>query len=85
MAREAIVKSIPAPTGGWNARDNIANMDPKDAVSLENWFPGTTACELRFGYSNHATGMTGEKVETLMVWNGPSTSTMFAVTNAGKL
>ena len=85
MGAEAIVKSIPAPTGGWNARDNIANMDPKDAVSLENWYPGTTACELRFGYSNHATGMTGEKVETLMVWNGPSTSTMFAVTNAGKL
>src|SRR3990167_1398869 len=85
MAREAIVKSISPPTGGWNARDNIANMDPKDAVSLENWFPGTTACELRFGYSNHATGMTGEKVETLMVWNGPSTSAMFAVTDGGKV
>lgn len=85
MARESSVVSLPAPVGGWNARDSIANMDPKDAVMLENWFPGTTSVQLRYGFSNHATGMTGEKIESLLVWNGPSSSAMFAATDAGYL
>lgn len=62
------VFSISAPTGGWNARDSIANMAANDAVKLINWFPTTTDCELRGGQTDHATGITGT-VKTLAVYN----------------
>jgi hypothetical protein len=73
---ESVVASLPAPTGGWNARDNIADMDERDAVQMENWFPGTTSVSMRFGNAQHVTGVMGQ-VESLMVWNGPSSSKMF--------
>lgn len=60
--------SIPAPTGGWNARDNIAAMDPQDAVIMQNFFPATTSVQLRQGSTNWATGL-GNQVNTLMVYN----------------
>jgi hypothetical protein len=69
--------SIPAPTGGWNARDSIADMPPMDAVLIENWWPLTTELMLRKGYTQHATGISGQ-VESLMVYNAGSTSKMFA-------
>jgi len=70
--------SIPAPTGGWNARDSIASMDAMDAVMLENWFPLTTELMLRKGYAQHATGIPGQ-VESLFVYNAGNISEMFAV------
>src|SRR3990167_5059306 len=33
-------RTIPAPVGGWNARDSIAEMPPTDAAVLTNLFPG---------------------------------------------
>ena len=41
--------SIAAPLGGWNARDALGAMDPLDAVTLQNWWPGTSSVILRFG------------------------------------
>jgi hypothetical protein len=73
----ARVASIPAPVGGWNARDSIANMGPMDAVTLVNMFPTVSNVVLRGGSTNHATGMTGQ-VQTIMVYNGAATSRMFA-------
>lgn len=55
-AQIAHVKSVPAPLKGWNARDALAEMHPMDAVTLDNWFPGTSYCEIRGGYSDHANG-----------------------------
>lgn len=69
-------KSIPAPTRGWNARDNIAEMDPLDAYKLVNWFPGTTSVNLRKGYDDHATNFTGQ-CESLLVYNGASANSMW--------
>ena len=83
--QESVVHSVPAPLGGWNARDALANMDSEDAVSLENWFPGTTNVQMRYGFSNHVTGITGEQVQSLMVWNGPTSSQMIAATDAGRM
>ena len=72
------VFSISAPTGGWNARDSLANMAPNDAIRLKNWFPTTTDCELRGGNTSHATGVTGT-VESLMTYNAMSgTNEMYA-------
>ena len=72
------VASLPAPVGGWNARDALANMAPTDAVTLDNLFPGVSSVSLRGGYANHATGMSGQ-VETLAVYNGGATDKMFAI------
>jgi len=46
----ASVASLPAPVGGWNARDSLANMDETDAVTLENYFPTVSSVVLRGGY-----------------------------------
>jgi len=72
------VASLPAPVGGWNARDSLANMAPTDAVTLDNLFPGVSSVGLRGGYQNHVTGITGQ-VETLMTYNGGSTDKMFGI------
>lgn len=61
--------SYPAPVGGWNARDALAAMKPTDAITLENWYPRTSYCEIRGGYASHATGMAANG-KTLAVYNG---------------
>ena len=71
------VTTLPAPTGGWNARDNIAKMKPEDAVRLVNLFPGVASVDLRGGYSAHVTGLPAQ-VETLMEYSGGATDKMFA-------
>ncbi len=69
--------SFPAPTGGWNARESFADMAVKDAVALQNFFPGTNNVLLRHGYTRFATGMTGQ-IESLMAYTSASTSKLFA-------
>lgn len=74
-------KSFPtsqaAPTGGWNARDALADMDEKDAIYLTNFFPSTTSVDVRNGFSNWSTGLPGQ-VETLFNYQGAATSKLFA-------
>jgi hypothetical protein len=74
-----VARQIPAPVGGLNARDSVANMPDSDALVLDNIFPERSWVEVRRGYTSHATGMTGA-VETLMDYNGP-TPKLFAVAN----
>lgn len=77
------VKAIPAPVGGWNARDPLADMSPVDAVTLENWFPRVNDCAMRGGKSNHVTGFTGTP-ETIALYTPPTgANKMFGVTNGG--
>ncbi len=73
----ANVASLPAPIGGWNARDSLANMAPTDAVSLDNLFPGVSNVNLRGGYSKHATGLPGQ-VESLFSYAGAASNKLFA-------
>ena len=75
--RTATTASVPAPIGGWNARDSVAEMNPIDAVVLENFYPTPSQIQLRKGYTQYATGITGQ-VDTLMQYSGGSTSKMFA-------
>lgn len=65
-----LIKSIPAPIGGWNARDPVADMDEKDAVILTNWWPTTGDVAVRNGWADWVTGL-GSQVETLMPYNTP--------------
>ena len=76
----ANVASLPAPVGGWNARDSLANMEATDAVTLENWFPSVSSVNLRGGYSQFATGLPGQ-VETLMTYSSGSSNKLFAIAN----
>ena len=76
----ANVASLPAPVGGWNARDSLANMEATDAVTLENWFPSVSSVNLRGGYTQFATGISGQ-VETLMTYSSGSSNKLFAIAN----
>lgn len=70
--QQAISKSLPAPTGGWNTRDPLANMKPEYAVILDNWIPRAGYVELRKGdrvWCNNAPA----PVESLMVYRGDAT------------
>lgn len=72
---------VPAPYGGWNARGNLANMSPLDAIVLDNIFPGVQEVSLRKGTAGFKTGF-ADPIHSLIVWNGPSGSKMFASTDA---
>ena len=70
--------SIPAPIGGWNGRDSLANMSPTDAVQMVNWYPTPTDVTMRKGYTKSSTGITGA-VNTLMNYPTNSSYKLFAV------
>jgi hypothetical protein len=69
-----------APIGGWNARDSIAEMSPLDAVTLTNMYPTPSDVQLRYGYSQYSTGITGQ-VYSLMNFSAPTSEKLFAVAN----
>ena len=75
--RRAVTASVASPIGGWNARDSVAEMNPLDAVVLENFYPTPSQVELRKGYTKFATGITGQ-VDTLMQYSGGSSEKLFA-------
>lgn len=75
-------KSIPAPTGGLNARDAIANMPETDAVIMDNFFPTQSNVQLRKGRLTSATF--AGVCETLAGYPGLVANELFAaVNNAG--
>ncbi len=69
--------TLPAPVRGLNLHDGLANQKPDDALILDNWFPETTYCKVRGGYSSHATGI-GASVLSHMEWAGPTSRKAFA-------
>ena len=78
--RAAVTKSatVPAPVGGWNARDSLASMPASDAVELVNLFPGTSTVEVRGGSIGPRT--VGSAPATLMTYSALNgTTTLFAV------
>lgn len=87
-SRKAVVRpaTIPPPVEGWDASSALAAMKPARAVQLKNWFPQPGWVEMRRGYKYHAWGINSAStsVESLMVWNGPSTQKMFAA-GGGKI
>ncbi len=50
---------LPAPVGGWNARDGWAVMQPQYAITLDNFFPDMDGLRLRQGSRSWATTITG--------------------------
>lgn len=90
-SKAGVMRSIPAPNGGWNARDSIADMDPRDAILLDDFFPTSTDVMLRKGWSQHV-GQLPDQVESLMPYTkkdgtlrlfAASDTSFFDVSNAG--
>lgn len=81
-SRQIVAKSgvVQAPTGGWDASSPLAAMEADRAVQLLNWFPQPGYVEVRRGHDYHAwdCGTDTTPVETMMVWQGPASSKLFA-------
>ena len=77
--QNASVASLPAPLGGWNARDGFTVMKPTDAVILDNYFPNAGSCDLRGGTERYVTlDGVSDAPETLMVYANGTVSKMLA-------
>lgn len=61
----SVSQSLPAPTGGWNTRDNIEEMPISDAVKMVNFIPRNGYVELRGGSALYADSMGSSPVKTL--------------------
>lgn len=86
-------KTMPAPVGGLNDRDSLAEMPSKDAVLLNNWWVRPSKVEVRKGSISWVTGFVSA-VETLAEYLPPSGSiklfagsngAIYDVTNSGTL
>src|SRR5687767_10973542 len=69
------------PTGGWNTRDDVSDMDPKDAAYLENWFPDTTAVRVRNGCRFYDLVVIGATFETLAEFNSEDDTALIVAGN----
>lgn len=80
---QSLVKSIPAPVGGWNARDSVANMNATDAPIMDNFFPDGTVVRLRSGAESFCTGVGSgsSAVETLFAYAHQTVSHFLAAAN----
>lgn len=62
-------KAVPAPIGGWNNIDPLAHMEPKYAITLQNWVPRPGWIEVRGGSNVWNQSISGNSpVQSLMVY-----------------
>lgn len=74
--------TVPAPYAGWNARGNIANMSPLEAITVDNIFPGVQDVMLRKGSESWSIGYAAD-IQTLHSYDSATSSKLFASTNSG--
>ena len=74
-------KTIPAPYGGLNLRDDISALKPNEARVLENWLPTTGQLSIRPGFDEHARGLGVGEVKTLAAFVGYTSSKMLGGAN----
>lgn len=79
QGRSRIV-SIPAPTGGWNTRDSLDQMEPTDAVVMDNMIPSIGKVSLRSGYEDFVTGIAADIGGT---WSADEIETLFTLVVGG--
>lgn len=85
--RQAVASllTLPPPTGGLNGVDPLARMPPKDAIVLENVFPGINTVSVRGGYAQAFSGGSVVAVQTLMTYNASSGVEKLFAGKAGKI
>ena len=77
------VVTVPAPTGGLNARDSLANMPETDALVLNNWWPQPYGLQARPGFEVWVDDLDGT-VGTLATWaDSDGTSKLLAWSGDG--
>lgn len=78
---------LPAPIGGWNARDNVTSMDPMYAVAMENLFPEEGFIRRRSAWAsfNSGSASSGNFNSLFELSRGSSTSTLIGLTTTGRM
>ena len=71
-AGTSVGASMPAPVEGWDDESSLADMSPRRAVIMDNWFPQPAYVELRRGWSLHSTTAKTVPVKTLMAYHAPN-------------
>lgn len=69
---------LPAPIGGLNGRDPLADMPPQDAYYMDNLFPQANSVVARRGCQKHINTPLDGAPETLAVYTGAGTEKMLA-------
>ena len=64
--------SMPAPTEGWDDESPLADMSPKRATIMDNWFPQPSYVELRRGWKSHSNTGASAVVKSLMAYHAPN-------------
>lgn len=62
--------TIPAPVGGWNAKDALSALPPYDCVLLDNWVVRSQVLQTRKGASDWVTGFPDLAVSALFPYTG---------------
>mgnify|MGYP003345363522 CR=1 FL=1 len=81
--RTAQTITVTAPVGGWNAVSSLASMPPSEAVIIDNWFCLPTELQIRKGYTEWATGLTGNATSFIIYDSQTGTHKIFAVAGSG--
>jgi hypothetical protein len=82
LAPDVETLPVDVPLGGWDAISPLSKMDPKYAITLQNWVPRTGWMEIRSGYQAWVQGISASPVESLMVYRpNNAAEQMFAATN----
>lgn len=76
-------KTVVAPLGGINDIDPIANMGDEYCLDLVNWFPGNVALDVREGYKEWVTGLTGPVRTIVPYYSMNGDYKLFASTDGG--
>ena len=74
--------TLPAPVLGWNARDPESAMDPRYAITLDNFFPEAGVIRTRGGSRVFADTEATGGVATLAVQTAGAVERLFAVTDS---
>lgn len=77
-AQQSIPQTVPAPIGGLNGRDPLADMARTDAYLMDNFFPGTASVSSRKGCAKYSTTSLGAPVQSLEVYSGGAGDKMLA-------
>lgn len=69
-SQSTVQTTVPAPTKGLDAQNNLVDMPIGSAITLDNFICRPYGCETRKGSQKYVTGI-ASPVETLMAYNAP--------------
>ena len=81
--RQSYRASTRAPIGGWNTRDDLANMPQDDAEIFDNWLPDTNTVTVRKGYAQHCASIGSGNVDTLSTFVSTTGTKKFLACGGG--